>query len=259
MGALADKLPPMRLLLPLALAAALCLTACSSTPAPDAPAPGLRLETNAPIVVGFVIVDGVYGTELTAPWDVFQHTQGHAPYGMQVVTVAQTSEAVTTYEGLRILPDHSFASCPPLDVLVVPSAEHSMTTDLENKALIEFVAERGAAAGYVMSLCDGAFVLAESGLLDGLQATTFPGDLEPFSRRYGDRLGEVVQGVSFVHHDQVITSVGGAPSFDAALYLCQLLYGRTAAKGVAKGLVIDWNLERLGHRVVPPVSAESGQ
>ncbi len=259
MDALPDKLPGMRPFLPFALAVGLCLTACTSTPATDAPAPDLRLETNAPIVAGFVIVDGVYGTELTAPWDVFQHTQGHAPYGMQVVTVAQTAEAVSTYEGLRLLPDHTFASCPPLDVLVVPSAQHSMTTDLENRALIDFVAERGAEAGYVVSLCDGAFVLAESGLLDGRQATTFPGDLEPFSRRYGARLAEVVQGVSFVHHDQVITSVGGAPSFDAALYLCELLYGKTAAKGVAKGLVIDWDLERLGHRVVPPASGESGE
>jgi transcriptional regulator GlxA family with amidase domain len=47
----------------------------------------------------------------------------------------------------------------------------------------------------------------------------------------------------------MITSVGGARSFDAALYLCQRLYGDSVARRIGHGLVIDWDLETVEHRV----------
>ena len=51
-----------------------------------------------------------------------------------------------------------------------------MELELQNDALIEWGRQRGTDARYVVSLCDGAFVLAEAGLLDGREATTFPSD-----------------------------------------------------------------------------------
>ncbi|MFT7680417.1 MAG: transcriptional regulator GlxA family with amidase domain [Planctomycetota bacterium] len=240
---------PIALLL-LALLLGSCGATGSGSASLPASLPASRADTQRQLVAGFVMVEGVYNTELTAPWDLLQHTQSHAPFGVRVILVAETRAPVRSYEGLRLLPDATFADCPPLDILVVPSAAHSMDTDLENQALIQFVAERGAQAAYVLSLCDGAFVVAESGLLDGRQATTYPDDLEPFARRYGERV-EVIQGVSFVHDGPMISSVGGAPSFDAALYLCEVLYGRSVAQRLAHGLVIDWDRGQLQHRIVP--------
>jgi transcriptional regulator GlxA family with amidase domain len=200
----------------------------------------------APLAVGFLVIDGVYNTELTAPYDIFQHTIFHVQPGMRVLTVAPTREVVTTFEGLRLVPDHSFADCPPLDILVVPSAEHNLDTDLEDEALIGWVRATGARALYVVSLCDGAFVLAQAGLLDGRAATTFPSDIPRFRELFGTRL-DVREGVSFVHDGAAVTSVGGAKSFDAALYLCELLYGPEKARGIARGLVIDWDLRSIAH------------
>ncbi len=199
-----------------------------------------------PLRVGILVVDGVYNTELTAPMDIFQHTIFHTEPGMEVFLVAETREPIKSFEGLRILPDFDFATCPDIDVLVVPSAEHSMDTDLENERLIAFVRERGEAADHVLSLCDGAFVLAEAGLLDGLAATTFPSDIPRFREKFGTRI-DVREGVSFVHDGKAITSVGGMPSFEAALYLCERLYGAKTARGIAGGLVIDWDLESIDH------------
>ena len=193
--------------------------------------------------VGFVVLDGVYNTELTAPYDIFQHTIFHVEPGMKVFTVAPSSAPIRTFEGLTLVPDFTFDSAPHIDVLVVPSAEHNMDTDLENERLIEFVRERGEAANFVMSLCDGAFVLAKAGLLTDRDVTTFPSDRQ--------RMQEMFPR-SRVHHDATlvrdgnrITSVGGAPSFDAALYLTELLYGAEKARGIAGGLVIDWDLARV--------------
>jgi transcriptional regulator GlxA family with amidase domain len=155
---------------------------------------------------------------------------------------------VRTFEGLRILPDYTLGSAPPIDVLVVPSAEHSLDTDLENEALIRWVRGVGMRAQYVLSLCDGAFVLAKAGLLDGRAATTFPADVARFRELFGATV-DVREDVSFVHDGPAITSVGGAPSFEAALYLCELLYGAKAARGIGRGLVIDWVRDEVEHLV----------
>ena len=231
------KLSPLLLALSLFTA-----TSCASLergPAEPAPIPG-QLQ------VGMLVIDGVYNTELTAPMDMFHHTVFHTEPGMRVFLVSEESGPVTSFEGLRILPDYDFESCPPIDVLVVPSALHNLDTDLENERLIDFVRERGAQAQWVLSLCDGAFVLAQAGLLDGLAATTFPSDIPAFEERFGERI-DVRSDVSFVHDGKAITSVGGAPSFEAALYLCELLYGAKVARGIARGLVIDWDLSKVAH------------
>ena len=199
--------------------------------------------------VGFLIVDGVYNTELTAPLDVFHHTVFHTERGMRVFTVAPTDQPVTTFEGLRLLPDHTFEDAPAIDVLVVPSAEHSMDTDLKDRRMIDWVRTTAAGAQYVVSLCDGAFVLAEAGLLDGRQATTFPADRQKLRERYPQV--NVLDGVSFVHDGPLITSAGGALSFDPAMYLSELLYGTKAARGIGRGLCIDWDRTRVKHRIAP--------
>jgi transcriptional regulator GlxA family with amidase domain len=193
--------------------------------------------------VGFVIVDGVYNTELTAPFDVFHHTVFHTEAGMRVFTVAPSHAAVTTFEGLRILPDYAFSDAPAIDVLVVPSAEHSMDSDLADEDLLDFVRERGARADFLVSLCDGAFVLAAAGLLDELESTTFPSDIGAYRKRFPRLV--VHEGVSFVHDGRAITSAGGALSFDPALYLCELLYGAAVARGIGGGLCIEWDAESV--------------
>jgi transcriptional regulator GlxA family with amidase domain len=197
-----------------------------------------QLPTDRMLQVAFLVVDGVYNTELTAPFDIFHHVRFHHEPGMEVFTVSPDGEAVTTFEGLRIAADYSFADAPAADILVVPSAEHSMDTDLENRAMIQWVEEVGTGAFYIVSLCDGAFVLAEAGLLNGLAATTFPSDQDRFAEMFPEV--DLRRGVSFVHHGPAVTSEGGAKSFDPAMYLVDLIYGGEVAKGVGRGLIIPW-------------------
>ena len=192
----------------------------------------------------FLMIDGVYNSELMAPYDIFQHTIFHAKEkkGISVFTVNETMDTVTTFEGLKILPDYSFDSpdLPEIDILVVPSAEHNMDTDLENETLINWVNATGKAADYVVSLCDGAFVLAKAGLVSGKESTTFPSDIARYRETFPDLT--VHENVTFVHHDNLLTSAGGAKSYDVALYLVHHLYGDNVAKRVGKGLVIDWDV-----------------
>lgn len=195
----------------------------------------------------FLVVDGVYNSELMAPMDVLHHTKFHTKPAIKVFLVAENGDPITSFEGLRLIPDYAFSSdsIPPIDILIVPSAEHSMDTDLENVALMEFVKRTGKTAAYIMSLCDGAFVLATAGLLENYECTTFPGDIQRFRETFPTLT--VHEDVSFVHDGKAITSAGGAKSYDPALFLVEHLYGKNVADGIAKGLVIDWQLDQVRH------------
>ena len=164
--------------------------------------------------VAFLIMDGTFNTEFTAPFDIFQHTIFREGIkSMNVFTVAASLEPVTTFEGVRILPDFNYLdkNLPKIDILVVPSAEHHLDTDLENKELINFVKTTADNALYVTSHCDGAFVLAKSGILDNVESTTFPGDIDKYKAKFPQLT--VHEDVFFVHDGRFITSAGGARSF----------------------------------------------
>lgn len=190
--------------------------------------------------VGFLAINGVYNSELMAPYDIFQHTIFHTELGMETFIVSPSLEPIVTFEGITITPHYSFKDAPDIDVLVVPSAEHNMDTDLEDENLISWVRAVGNNAQYIMSLCDGAFILAQAGLLDDVKCTTFPTDIAKFRETFPQL--DVYEDISFVHDGKAITSAGGAKSYDPSLYLVEYLYGKKVAEGVGRGLVIDWNL-----------------
>ncbi|MEO0339707.1 MAG: DJ-1/PfpI family protein [Bacteroidota bacterium] len=201
--------------------------------------------------VGFLIMDGVYNTELTAPFDIFQHTIFRDGIkAMNVFLVANTLEPITTFEGMKLLPDFNYLEedLPKIDILVVPSAEHHLDTDLEDEAMINFVKKVDQEAEFITSHCDGAFVLAKAGLLDQKVSTTFPSDIDKMREMFPEL--DVRKDVLFVHDGKYITSAGGAKSFEAALYLAEHLYGAEIARSLAKGLVIDWNLSAVPHLVI---------
>lgn len=211
-------------------------------PAPETAAPGAApaagLPQDRPLRAGFLVVDGVYNTELAAPYDVLQHTTFHAKPGIETFTVSPNGQPVTTFEGIRIAPHYSFTNAPPIDILVIPSARGSMDKDLQNQALIDWIRQTAAGARHVVSLCDGTFLLAKAGLLDGVPATTFPEDYDRLVQMFPKV--ELRVNVSFVDSGKILTSQGGARSYDVAMYLVDKLYGQKVAQGIGQGLLISW-------------------
>ncbi|MEO1259334.1 MAG: DJ-1/PfpI family protein [Bacteroidota bacterium] len=225
-----------------------CLLACTEKPNPE----NIAVPIRQPSILAnrynaaFLIMDGVYNTELTAPYDIFQHTifrENIKP--MNTFLVANTLDPITSFEGIRLLPDYNYLmdEVPPIDILIVPSAEHHLDTDLEDGAMVGFVKKVAKDAMYVTSHCDGAFVLAKAGLLDSVASTTFPSDIDAYKKMFPHL--DVRDSVLFVHDGKYITSAGGAKSFEAALYLTEVLYGKEITQRLAKGLVIDWDLKKV--------------
>lgn len=202
--------------------------------------------------VAFLVMDGTYNTELTAPFDVFQHTQYRQNIqSMEVFIVAKHRQPVTTFEGIQLLPDYSYLddSLPRIDILVVPSAVHHLDRDLADSEMLSWVKKAAQQARFVTSHCDGAFVLAKAGLLDSVACTTFPTDIPKMKNMFPQL--NIKDSTWFVHDGKFITSAGGARSFEAALYLTELLYGSPVTREIAQGLVINWDLSSVPYIRIP--------
>jgi transcriptional regulator GlxA family with amidase domain len=196
-----------------------------------------------PKSIAFLVIDGTYGTELVGPMDVLQHVTGRVDHAPKVFTVGLTRDPISTAEGLRIVPDYSLEDAPPIDMLVVASTVESRGKDRGNEKLVSLLRSRGEKARYVMSLCWGAFLLAEAGLLDGGPATTFPTDYDLLEKDYPKIA--VKRDLSFVDAGKALTSAGGVKSYEVAMYFVEKLYGREVAQGIASGLLIDWDRARV--------------
>jgi len=222
----------------LALVAAVALSGCSGG-APSsgdtccatggsAPAPVLKAGAKN---VGILIFNDVFITEFVAPLDVYKHTGDK----MNVFTVAPTAAAIRTYEGVVVHPDFSFANAPKIDVLVVPSGNGSISSDLKNEELIGFVKKTAAQAAYATSHCWGCFTLAKAGLLDGKECTTFPTSVDDLQKMFPNVKAQ--KDKRFVVTGKFITSNGGLAAFEAALYVVEKIFGKETADKVAAGLV----------------------
>lgn len=99
-----------------------------------------------------------------------QQILGFVP-DFDVVTVAKSMDPVVTDTRIRILPDHDFDSCPPLDIVLVGGGVDP-SSEMRDEAVLSWLRRQGGAADYVTSVCTGALILAEAGLLDGYKATT---------------------------------------------------------------------------------------
>lgn len=137
-------------------------------------------------------------------------------------TFARTAAPILSDCGARLTPDHDFESCPPLDILVVPGGG-DVLPQMRDSETIATLRRLAHGASYVTSVCTGALILAEAGLLDGYRATTHWACL-PHLRRYpaiqvedqrvvvdGNRItgGGVTAGIDFAL--TLIATVVGAP------------------------------------------------
>ena len=148
----------------------------------------------------------------------------------RVVIVSQDGKPVRGFLGTSIVADHSFADCPPLDVIVVPGGQGTRQ-EVDNPQMIDFVRGAGTDAQYVTSVCTGAFILHRAGFLSGKRATTHWGAIGQL-RELGDV--EVLDSERWVRDGNVITSAGISAGIDMSLYLVSLLKDAQTALNVQK-------------------------
>jgi transcriptional regulator GlxA family with amidase domain len=169
--------------------------------------------------------------DFVGPMEVFGVASG-LKSGIDIVTLSKDGKQIHGRYGLKVQPDYSFANCPDLDLLIVPGGKGAREQVRYDKESIAFVRAHASRAR-IASVCTGALVLAEAGILDGKKATTHWSALD-ILREYPKV--QVVEGVRFVRDGNVATSAGISAGMDLALEIVREHYGEQVASDVARDM-----------------------
>ena len=205
----------------------ICLQAMKSNPEayinPQSTPP---TKTVAILIFPFVEI-----IDYSGPWEIF------GGVGYHVVTVAATKDPIKTVYGQTVTPDYTFADCPKADILLlpgggVPKLDKSDPTE-------QWIAKMVAETPNTLSVCNGAFWLAQDGLLDGLSATTTAGNLDRLAKTYPKV--HVVYDQRVTDNGKIMTSGGLSAGMDGALQLVEKLEGHDTAESVAVAIEYNWD------------------
>jgi transcriptional regulator GlxA family with amidase domain len=162
--------------------------------------------------------------DFVGPWEMLTMWSKYAGGPETCVMVSETMAPVVCAKGMSVNPHVSFDTCPPLDYLLIPGGQGTVT-ESKNQALIDFVTAQAARSRAVMSVCTGSFVLHAAGLLAGKKATTHWSAL-PQLRALGDV--EVVEA-RYVQDGDVWTSAGVSAGTDLMLAFIASVAGEETA------------------------------
>jgi transcriptional regulator GlxA family with amidase domain len=188
--------------------------------------------------VGILIFDEVEVLDCCGPYEVFgvtRTTEDEAPF--HVFTIAEKPGPISARNQLGLNPRYTFADGPVMDILIVPGGAGARRV-MDSPAALDWVKLTDHHAELVLSVCTGAFILAEAGMLDGLSATTHFSAIESL-RKIAPKT-TVVENRKFVDNGRIITSAGISAGINASLHVVTRLIGREAAIQTARYMEYDW-------------------
>ncbi|MGR9101480.1 MAG: GlxA family transcriptional regulator [Gammaproteobacteria bacterium] len=203
------------------------------------------MKTENPKVrpIGIVAYDGMEALDLIGPLDVFTITNitlSHVGIVKENIypfkVIANKSGLVTAYNGLKLYADEAYSDIQNgIDTLIIPGAPF-LDCVLADPKLLEWVRTIAPKVRRLVSVCTGAFLLAEAGLLNGRRATTH--------WLYGSRLAKDYPSVQvevdriFLRDGYISTSGGITSGIDLALALVEEDWGREVALNTAQSMVV---------------------
>lgn len=182
------------------------------------------------IPVAFLLSDNAVVIDFAGPWEVFSNVSvpGRAAEPFKLYTVAATAAPITATGGMTIVPNYTFANAPAPKVIVIPAQA------ARDEAVLAWIRDASRAADLTMSVCTGAFLLAQSGLLDGKSATTHHGAFNEFAMRFP--AVQLKRGARFVEEGRFASAGGLSSGIDLALRVVERYFGRTVAGNTANAL-----------------------
>jgi transcriptional regulator GlxA family with amidase domain len=187
--------------------------------------------------VGILIFPAVEVLDFCGPYEVFSVTRldeerrrvESSPF--EVLLVAESAEPVVATGGLRVIPDATLETCPPLDILVVPGG-WGTRTEMSNQRVLTWIAERAKGVETLTSVCTGALLLGQTGLLDGRRATTHWRSLDWMRQSFP--AVTVEDKLHVVEDGELLTSAGISAGIDMALRVVARYFGETVGRATAR-------------------------
>lgn len=199
--------------------------------------------------IGILIFDDAEELDFVGPWEVFtasneirNHLKDPTPHD-HVLMVSQNGGTIKCAKGMRVIADHSFADCPPLDVLLVPGGQGTRR-EVDNPAMLQWIAQTAAKCAWVTSVCTGSLLLTEAGPAAGRRVTTHWGFADQLAAR---GKATVLKNVRYVRDGNVVTAAGVSAGIDMALWLTGQMHGVNHARATQRLIEYD---------PAPPYSAD---
>jgi transcriptional regulator GlxA family with amidase domain len=184
--------------------------------------------------VAVLVLDQVAAFELGVVCEVFgtdRTEDGFPGYDFQLCGV--DGAPVTTQSGFQITPHTGLAPIENADLVVVPAHRMGVSAPPQILDALRRAAARGA---YMLSVCSGAFLLGEAGLLAGRRCTTHWRHADELARTFPDAIVE--PNALYVEDDRLFTSAGTAAGIDLCLHLVRKVHGSATATALARRMVV---------------------
>lgn len=188
--------------------------------------------------IGILLFRGIEELDAIGPWEVLSFwTHAFPEDGYETFCVSRDGGPVECAKGLVISSHCSFATMPPLDVLLHPGGRGAREILLHDQDHLDWVRAQRTRVDLMTSVCTGSLVFAAAGLLSHRPATTHWRSLDRFAEL--DPSVEVRRSERFVDDGDVVTSAGVSAGIDMALHLVARLAGPERARQVRRGIQYD--------------------
>jgi transcriptional regulator GlxA family with amidase domain len=192
------------------------------------------------IKVGIFVFNEVEVLDFAGPFEVFSLTKDGDDKLFEVITIGETYEPVSARNGLKILPAAIFKDNLKLDILIIPGGYGAEEIEIKNKTAIDWITGQQKKVKILASVCTGAFLLAECGLLNNRKATTHWMDLDRLENDFPEI--EVIRNKKFVDEGEILTSGGISAGINMSFHIVSRLFGVEIAKKTAKRMEYDIEL-----------------
>jgi transcriptional regulator GlxA family with amidase domain len=193
--------------------------------------------------VAILVFDGVEVLDFAGPYEVFNVTaELNQPAPFRVFTVAESGSPVRTRGSLSINPDFTFSTMPQAHILVIPGG-YGTRALLHRPWVMEWLRKQSTWLEHLVSVCTGALVLAEAGLLAGLEATTHHDNLDDLRKRLPPG-ATVRDDVRWVDNGRVLLAGGVSAGIDLSLHLVQRLLGDDVLARTLTEMEYAWSPDR---------------
>ncbi|EGR4126230.1 DJ-1/PfpI family protein [Vibrio cholerae] len=186
--------------------------------------------------IGIYIYDEAEVLDFSGPFEVFSTAKRLGAENWNVFLVSETLEPVKARGGFTVLPDYSFQHHPQIDLLIVVGGVHM--NEMNKSNVLHWVASVDKHAKHIASVCTGAFILANAGLLKGLAVTTHWEDIPELKQWFPDLV--VVEDKRWVTTSKYTTSGGISAGIDMSLFLVSKFHSQSHAELVAHQMEYNW-------------------
>ena len=194
--------------------------------------------------VGIFLFPDVEVLDFAGPYEVFttanrvfSRQNPSVPIPFNVFAVADTHLPVAARAGLRFVPVVELNQHPTINLLIIPGGV--VTAEMQKPHIIDWIKSTSDAATITASVCTGAFLLAQAGVIDSHNVTTHWEDIADLQRAFPAL--NVISGQRWVDEGSVVTSAGISAGIDMSLHLVARILGNELAQRTATQLEFDWH------------------